>query len=323
MRGPPPCPAQNPASAARCRRCQPDRRRDRRRPRMSGTPPGPLTPALDRPSAVPSEEPSIGNTSFATPTASAAAAAGTARGAPSIAPVPENDEESQTTFGGSWQEEAPSPVDPSLSRAADFVSPGSVHSVHLSHLKPQELRTISRMRFSTRDFEVASTPAPPRRYPLMRALRWYRSWAVPGMGMFVEAWMIFAIGNITPLLAIQYPHCFGGAQPPACSQGAVDSVTYVEVCGIILGMLVLGFFADIIGRKLGSRLTASIMLLGGGLLTGCAGNDGQFLAMLLASLFIFGTGVGGEYPVASSSAAERAEGSKAMRRRREIGRAHV
>lgn len=38
------------------------------------------------------------------------------------------------------------------------------------------------------------------------------------------------------------------------------------------------------------RLTVSIMLLGGALLTGSAGNDGQFLAMFLTSLFIFGTG---------------------------------
>lgn len=120
-----------------------------------------------------------------------------------------------------------------------------------------------------------------------------------------------------------------------------------QVCGIILGMLVLGFFADIIGRKWGSRwgggrarrlpgaqlcrwgalaeanpplpfsrlrdlicllwkpgrhpehslrcsqrrLTSTIMLVGGALLTGSAGNDGQFLAMFLTSLFLFGTGM--------------------------------
>lgn len=29
---------------------------------------------------------------------------------------------------------------------------------------------------------------------LSRLRRWWRSWAVPGMGMFVEAWMIFSIG---------------------------------------------------------------------------------------------------------------------------------
>ncbi|PRW58781.1 proton phosphate symporter [Chlorella sorokiniana] len=134
--------------------------------------------------------------------------------------------------------------------------------------------------------------------------------------MFVEAWMVFAIGNIKPFLALDMPHCFGGVQPYSCSQSAADAVTYVEVCGIILGMLALGFFADVIGRKWGSRLASSVMLLGGILLTSCAGSDSTFLAMFLVSLFVLGMGVGGEYPVASSSAAERAEGSKAMRQRR-------
>lgn len=45
---------------------------------------------------------------------------------------------------------------------------GSVHSVHLSHLKPHELRTISRLRFTTHDLEVE--PTPPRR-PTVRLLR--------------------------------------------------------------------------------------------------------------------------------------------------------
>ncbi|KAL4424952.1 hypothetical protein ABPG77_009681 [Micractinium sp. CCAP 211/92] len=232
---------------------------------------------------------------------------------PPSAQAPPEDEESQTTYG-SWQEEAPRPVD--LARAVSFVAPSSVHSVHLSHLKPQELRTISRLRFTTHDLEEAPPPPPRPRNAIVRAFRWWRSWAVPGMGMFVEAWMIFAIGNILPLLAINYPYCFGRTQPASCNKSAADAVTYIEVCGIILGMLVLGFFADIIGRKWGSRLTATIMLVGAALLTGSAGNDGQFLAMFLTSLFLLGTGVGGEYPVASSSAAERAEGSRTMRRRR-------
>lgn len=41
--------------------------------------------------------------------------------------------------------------------------------------------------------------------------------------------MIFAIGNVLPLLAINYPHCFGGAQGPSCNRGAADAVTYIEV----------------------------------------------------------------------------------------------
>lgn len=30
--------------------------------------------------------------------------------------------------------------------------------------------------------------------PQARALRWYLGWALPGLGMFVEAWLVFAIG---------------------------------------------------------------------------------------------------------------------------------
>nr|BAU71128.1 proton/phosphate symporter [Parachlorella kessleri] len=192
-------------------------------------------------------------------------------------------------------------------------------SVHLRHLHPSELRTISRIHLTSRDLHVL----PPRHpNPLVAFLRWWASWAVPGMGMFGEAYTIFAIGNIQPLLAIQYPSCFGETEPRSCSQSAADSVTYAQICGIILGMLALGFAGDLIGRMWGSRLTISIMTVGAVLLTGAYGSsDSQFLAVLLFALFFFGVGVGGEYPMASSSAAERAEGSKDTRKHR--GRAVV
>lgn len=71
-------------------------------------------------------------------------------------------------------------------------------------------------------------------------------------------------------------------------------------------MLVLGFMADWIGRKWGSRLTMMVMLVGGILLSSMGGSASTFLPVFLVGLFIFGFGVGGEYPMASSSAAERA-----------------
>lgn len=43
--------------------------------------------------------------------------------------------------------------------------------MHLSHLKPHELRTISRLRFTSHDLEEAPPPPPPRS-ALIRALRW-------------------------------------------------------------------------------------------------------------------------------------------------------
>lgn len=101
----------------------------------------------------------------------------------------DGDEDSRTTFG-SWQEEAPPPFDPLPTPAGSVAE--SVHSVHLSHLQPHELRTISRLWITSRDLEPP--PPPPHRNLALRGLRWWARWAVPGMGMFVEAWMIFAIG---------------------------------------------------------------------------------------------------------------------------------
>lgn len=53
------------------------------------------------------------------------------------------------------------------------------------------------------------------------------------------------IGNIKPFLKIDYPQCWGIEQPQTCNESTVDSIEYVEICGIIAGMLALGFAGDI------------------------------------------------------------------------------
>ena len=73
-------------------------------------------------------------------------------------------------------------------------------------------------------------------------------------------------------------------------------------------MLVVGYWSDDFGRRKGSILTASLM-------TG--GAVGLFLVTFMKSpnsvfrgmsglLFIFGIGVGGEYPLSAASASEKA-----------------
>lgn len=109
---------------------------------------------------------------------------------------------------------------------------------------------------------------------------------------------------------------FGSEEPPDCNVSARKQDTTIEICGIIGGMLIFGFLADWIGRKWGSRLTMTFMLLGGILLTSAAGSAQAFLTVFLIGLALYGLGVGGEYPLASSSAAERAEGDPKMRNRR-------
>jgi hypothetical protein len=120
--------------------------------------------------------------------------------------------------------------------------------------------------------------------PIVKFVKWWGSWAVPGMGMFSEAYILFAIGNISPLLAISYPNCYGKATPPDCDQTAVQNDGNIEICGVIAGMLVLGYMADWIGRKWGSRITMGIMLIGGILLSSAAGSASAFLTVLLCGL---------------------------------------
>jgi hypothetical protein len=49
------------------------------------------------------------------------------------------------------------------------------------------------------------------------------------------------------------------------------SETYIQIAGIMAGMLTLGYRGDQIGRKWGSVTTAVIMLIGGIMLTGADG----------------------------------------------------
>jgi len=187
-----------------------------------------------------------------------------------------------------------------------------------SSIKDDDVVPISRFHSNDHDFAIPEDEKEKerKRNPLYKFVKWWLSWAIPGMGMFSEAYIIFAIGNIKPLLAIDYPNCWGSAEPPDCNQKAVQNASNVEICGIIGGMLLLGYLADWIGRKKGSITTMAIMLVGGILLCSAAGSATAFLIVFLLGLFIFGFGVGGEYPMASSSAAERAESDPEMRKRR-------
>jgi MFS family permease len=147
-------------------------------------------------------------------------------------------------------------------------------------------------------------------------LQWITTWAIPGIGMFCEAYFVFAIGNLqNTVFAAEYPTCIystaGLTAVPAgdvCDLSVNNALTYTSVAGIIAGMLVLGFFADRIGRRIGSILTASGMFVGSILILASSGPtlEGQFIMFNVAQS-VFGFGVGGEYPIASASAAERAE----------------
>ena len=80
-----------------------------------------------------------------------------------------------------------------------------------------------------------------------------------------------------------------------CSKAWVQSVSYLQIVGIIIGQVGVGIIGDWVGRKWGLVQDACVMLLGSVMLTASWGLSLQgWVIMYTFSLFIFGVGVGGE-----------------------------
>lgn len=146
----------------------------------------------------------------------------------------------------------------------------------------------------------------------------YLAIALPGLGMFCEAYIIFSVGNISSLQKTIWPDCFETFK--VCPQNVIDQKidSYIQIAGIMFGMITMGLLADHIGRKWGSRIVSVIMLMGVISLTFSpfATNGHIYFTLFIIAQTWYGVGVGGEYPLASSSAAERAEEKKSMTKHR-------
>lgn len=136
----------------------------------------------------------------------------------------------------------------------------------------------------------------------------------PGLGLLGESYMLFSMGILTPLWQTLFPECYNDSD--VCSH-VTHSMSYYVVLGVISGMIGIGYLGNIIGRRAGSITTA--WLMGGGswgmtLLTVWGGPNAlgnidaqiRLFRIFRCLLFIFGIGVGGEYPLAASSASEKA-----------------
>ena len=169
--------------------------------------------------------------------------------------------------------------------------------------------------------------------------RWFIDCAWPGLGLFGESYILFGIGTLRPIFEIIFPQCYredenddetdddnynnnNQSSSSICPTWIVQSMTYSVVVGVILGMIVVGLMANTIGRRSGSILTATLMSFGATMMSvvcmvfggdddnnndSSSSSSSKYLFMSLSVLlFVFGIGVGGEYPLSASSASEKA-----------------
>jgi len=138
---------------------------------------------------------------------------------------------------------------------------------------------------------------------------WYfRQAVLPGAGLGLEGYVLFSIGNLTPLFQAVWPTCWKSFK--VCSENWVSAVTYLEVIGIICGQVLVGILGDWFGRRWGLIQDAIIMFLGLIMLVCSWGlNLNGWVICYAWSLFFYGIGVGGEYPMTATAAMENATGS--------------
>jgi len=173
-------------------------------------------------------------------------------------------------------------------------------------------------------------------------LTWFATLCIAGVGMFVEAYIVITTGQIKTIWHSQYPECWipgedqncpnsidccchfpntpiglvpdlgvcttEGKYPSSvlCSPRNLHAVSYAEFAGIMGGMLVIGFSCDLIGRKNAGVITSSLMFLGISVMTFIKNDDINTQFAIWSTFFaVFGFGVGGEYPLTASGAAEK------------------
>ncbi|PWZ03447.1 MFS general substrate transporter [Testicularia cyperi] len=139
--------------------------------------------------------------------------------------------------------------------------------------------------------------------PLSPFSAYYQNYVITGLGLFVEGYTLFSIGNLSPLFKAVWPQCWKTYE--VCDRQWVHAIDYLEIVGIIVGQILVGIEGDWIGRRFGMVQDALVMTLGSVMLTAMWGTSlNGWIICYAWSVFIYGIGVGGEYPMTSTRAME-------------------
>ncbi|WVO14752.1 hypothetical protein L204_102390 [Cryptococcus depauperatus] len=139
--------------------------------------------------------------------------------------------------------------------------------------------------------------------PLSPLSVYFERYVMGGFGLFTEGYALFSIGNLSALYKAVWPHCWKTHQ--VCDSNWIAAVDYLQIIGIIIGQILVGIEGDWIGRRFGLVQDALVMTLGLVMLTASWGKtlEGWVICYGFAQFF-YGIGVGGEYPMTSTTAME-------------------
>ncbi|WWC87470.1 uncharacterized protein L201_002359 [Kwoniella dendrophila CBS 6074] len=139
--------------------------------------------------------------------------------------------------------------------------------------------------------------------PLSPLSVYTKKYVMGGFGLFTEGYALFSIGNLSALYRAVWPACWKTHQ--VCDANWIAAVDYLQIIGIIFGQILVGIEGDWVGRKTGLVQDALVMTLGLVMLTASWGTSLQGWVICYGfSQFFYGIGVGGEYPMTSTTAME-------------------
>ncbi|KAF0683075.1 Aste57867_24855 [Aphanomyces stellatus] len=131
---------------------------------------------------------------------------------------------------------------------------------------------------------------------------------VRGLGFFNDAYDLFVMNVVNVVLEEE----FGKDVYTPALKGSVSAAALI---GAVIGQILFGYLADVLGRRVCMIMTCAILILGGVI---CAlasgGSPTGTLWVLVVARGILGVGIGGEYPLAASASAEDASSVEARNR---------
>ncbi|KAJ5888144.1 hypothetical protein N7495_008185 [Penicillium taxi] len=144
--------------------------------------------------------------------------------------------------------------------------------------------------------------------PLSPISYYFKNYVLPGAGLGLEGYVLFSISNVTTLFKDAFKSCWSTHE--TCDASWIAAVNYMEIVGIMVGQILVGYLGDAIGRRWGLIQDAVIMFVGLLMLTAAWGvTENGWVICYAWSLFFYSIGVGGEYPMTATLGMENGVGS--------------